>query len=628
LRVPTIDGLIFQTSNRRAVASIYPPVELALDNFCVRGRDMGVMSKSANISPLTRTGCVDAVVAFANHLFVDGWSDLDHELTEVWLKIDGELISLPILKLSRFSRPDVAATIVGRKDAGRDEYGILACASIPQHIAEKSELGKAEFAFGNAGKKGQFFPLYFQTIGQLGIEHNLETRGRLERAIAAAMIRPEIVALLSAADRQFAGITPLTCHVDGLARVGQVVVADMWIANAELRKFIGLTSDGVSVIDNAAMHFGSRPDVSRHLKEIKVPTRTANHAVVAPFQSKENADRLYLGAIENGELVEITTIPIVETAAGETLIGRFLQLAGDGGFPKPDESRRVLRAMFTESKENPEWHAHTLFDGDVDPDLSIIVPFYGDDFFLQSITTMQMYFSQQVEWILVCDDPDLRPSMTSYLSRHKKFLRNRTVLVINKRNYGYSLANSIGAKVARGKLILFMNSDIWMDDPKALEVAAAAIEDGRFGAVGFRLLYEDGTVQHDGMTFEPAGYAQDLFVIEHPGKGLPPKVPSGQIVEVAAVTGALFLTSKKLYEEMNGFSNSYIRGDFEDGDLCLKLTAGGHKIGLVQHPAPYHLERQSVRLMGGAGVRSSITYLNCITFNERWAPALQGSRNS
>ena len=587
------------------------------------------MSKTAKLESLTLTGCVDAVVAFANHLFVDGWCDLALELTEIWLKIDGELVSLPILKLSRFSRPDVAAAIAGRKDASYDEYGILACAAIPPHVLEKPELGKAEFAFGYAGKKGQFFPQYFQTIGQLGVEHNLETRGRLARAISAAMIRPEIVALLAAADRQFAGVRPLTCHVDGLARVGQVVVADMWIANAELRKFIGLTSDGVSAIDNAMMHFGSRPDVSRHLKDIKVPTRTINHAVLTPFQSvKENVDRLYIGALENDELVEFTAIPIVETATKEALVGRFLQLAGNGGFPKPDESRRVLRAMFTETKEKLEWHAHTLFEGDAAPDLSIIVPFYGDDFFLQSLTTMQMYFSQQVEWVFVCDDPNLRPSMASYLSRHTKFLRNRTVLVINKRNYGYSSANSIGARVARGKLILFMNSDIWMDDPGALEIGAAAIESGNFGAVGFRLLYEDGTVQHDGMTFEPAGYVHDLFVIEHPGKGLPPKVASDQIVEVQAITGALFLTSKKLYEEMKGFSNAYIKGDFEDGDLCLKLAAEGYKIGLVQQPVSYHLERQSVRLIGGAGIRSTITYLNCITFNERWAPALLKDRHA
>jgi hypothetical protein len=587
------------------------------------------MSKTAKASPSPPSDCVDAVFAFANHIFVDGWCDLDLEITEVWFKTDGELISLPIVKFSRFSRPDVAAAIAGRKEARHDKYGMLVCASIPQRLAEKPEFGKAEFAFGYADIKGQFFQRHFQTIGQLGVEHNSEMRGRLERAISAGMIRPELVALLDAADRQFAGVRPLTCHVDGLARLGQVVMADMWIANAEVRKFIGLTSDGVSAIDNTTMHFGSRPDVSRHLKDMKVPIRTANHAVLAPFQSvKENVSRLYIGALENDQLVEFTTIEVVETATKEMLISRFLQVVGNGGFPKPDEYRRVLRAMFTETKENCEWHAHTLFEGNISPDLSIVVPFYGDDFFLQSLTVMQMYFSQQVEWILVCDDPDLRPSMASYLSRHRKFLRNRTVLVINKRNYGYSSANSIGAKVARGKLILFMNSDIWMDDPGALEVGAAAIENDNFGAVGFRLLYEDGTVQHDGMTFEPASYAPDLFVIEHPGKGLPPRAPSDRIVEVHAITGALLLTSKKLYEEIDGFSNSYIKGDFEDGDLCLKLAAKGYKIGLVQQPASYHLERQSIRLIGGGGIRSTITFLNCITFNERWAPALQRDRNS
>ncbi len=33
----------------------------------------------------------------------------------------------------------------------------------------------------------------------------------------------------------------------------------------------------------------------------------------------------------------------------------------------------------------------------------------------------------------------------------------------------------------------------------------------------------------------------------------------------------------------------------------------------------YHLERQSIRLMDTGSARMALTYLNCITFNERWA---------
>jgi GT2 family glycosyltransferase len=110
---------------------------------------------------------------------------------------------------------------------------------------------------------------------------------------------------------------------------------------------------------------------------------------------------------------------------------------------------------------------------------------------------------------------------------------------------------------------------------------------------------------------------------------LPPRDAAPGIFEVEGVTGALMLMSRKLFDEIGGFSPSYLRGDFEDGDLCLKVRQAGMRVGIVRQCPAYHLERQSIRKAGTGGARAAITYVNCVHFNDTWfsearAPALSG----
>ena len=85
-----------------------------------------------------------------------------------------------------------------------------------------------------------------------------------------------------------------------------------------------------------------------------------------------------------------------------------------------------------------------------------------------------------------------------------------------------------------------------------------------------------------------------------------------------AVTGALLMIKKDLFLKIGQFDRAFIKGDFEDADLCLKARMNGGSIGLYKTDGLFHLERQSIRLMDVGSARMALTYLNCITFNERW----------
>ena len=80
--------------------------------------------------------------------------------------------------------------------------------------------------------------------------------------------------------------------------------------------------------------------------------------------------------------------------------------------------------------------------------------------------------------------------------------------------------------------------------------------------------------------------------------------------------------SSDLYQRLEGFDDVFGRGDFEDADLCMRARRMGAEIELHVTPGLYHLERQSIPRMGGAGFREAVTYVNCMEFNRRWGEIL------
>ena len=140
------------------------------------------------------------------------------------------------------------------------------------------------------------------------------------------------------------------------------------------------------------------------------------------------------------------------------------------------------------------------------------------------------------------------------------------------------------------------------------------------GILGARLIYEDGTVQHDGMRFERSPFLNDLWTNVHPGKGLPADLfdSSLPVQPREAVTGACLLVDKAEYVRLGGLDESYILGDFEDSDFCLRARAAGLSIHVDPAVTLYHLERQSQSLVSTDRWKQELTYYNCWTHTNRW----------
>lgn len=158
--------------------------------------------------------------------------------------------------------------------------------------------------------------------------------------------------------------------------------------------------------------------------------------------------------------------------------------------------------------------------------------------------------------------------------------------------FNFSMLSNEGARAAGGDLLLFLNNDVEIIEPDWLtEMASIAVEPD-VGAVGAKLLYPDGTLQHGGVVLGVGGVAGH----SHPrAAGSDPGYFARLTLthQVSAVTGACLMTRRTVFEAVGGFDDEHLKIAFNDVDFCLKVTAAGHRVIWTPHATLIHHESKS-----------------------------------
>jgi GT2 family glycosyltransferase len=229
------------------------------------------------------------------------------------------------------------------------------------------------------------------------------------------------------------------------------------------------------------------------------------------------------------------------------------------------------------------------------PQVSVVVTLYRRIDFIQHqlLQFAQDPAMRKADLIYVLDSPELADALSDLASEMHDFHRVPFRVVRLTRNAGFPIANNLGASVARGRLLLLLNSDVLPDRPGWLENMTAFYDaTPEIGALGPKLLYEDDSIQHAGIYFEQE-VNSELWGNLHYFKGFSRAFASANVNRpVPAVTGACFLIDRALYEEAGGLSHRYIQIGYEDSDLCLRLIARGRRNWYMGEVELYHLEGQ------------------------------------
>lgn len=254
------------------------------------------------------------------------------------------------------------------------------------------------------------------------------------------------------------------------------------------------------------------------------------------------------------------------------------------------------------------------------PLASIVVPLYRVlDFLRFQLSGMATdpWLAKNAEIIYVLDSPEIEDE-TKHLLGGLHILHDLPMkLVVMNRNGGYARACNAGARFANGSVLVMLNSDVVPREPGWLQLLTRPIfERDELGAIGPKLLFEDGSLQHAGLYF--ARDQRGIWLNHHFYKGMPGRYPSAQIArDVPGVTGACLVMRREIYERVGGFTEDYVIGDYEDSDLCLKIRRMGLQIAYEPAACLYHFERRSIRRSNDY-MRGVASQYNAWLHTQRW----------
>ncbi len=158
------------------------------------------------------------------------------------------------------------------------------------------------------------------------------------------------------------------------------------------------------------------------------------------------------------------------------------------------------------------------------------------------------------------------------------------------RPFNWAALNNAAAAAARGQVLLFLNDDVQGGTPGWLELLAAQALRPAIGAVGARLRYPGGNLQHAGIVLGLGGATGHVLAGLAPGR--PGYLGMGVLTrDVSAVTGACMATRREVFEQLGGFDEQ-LGLDFNDVDYCLRARRRGLHVvveggvELVHHESP------------------------------------------
>jgi O-antigen biosynthesis protein len=232
------------------------------------------------------------------------------------------------------------------------------------------------------------------------------------------------------------------------------------------------------------------------------------------------------------------------------------------------------------------------------PKVAIIIPTRDQvDVLKRGIDTIREKTSYGNYEITIADND-------SHDARALEYLSNFDGRVIQcAGEFNFSRINNLVAREVDAEMLLFLNNDTQVVSTEWLDAMIEHAQRTEVAAVGARLLYPDGRVQHEGVL---VGCNRLACNIDHQGY-----FALGEVIHnVSAVTAACMMTRAEVFRELNGFDEN-LPVAFNDVDYCLRARERGYFVVYTPYAVLYHDE---------GGTRGRVHPVHDeIVFRARWA---------
>lgn len=176
--------------------------------------------------------------------------------------------------------------------------------------------------------------------------------------------------------------------------------------------------------------------------------------------------------------------------------------------------------------------------------------------------------------IIIVDNGSVEEKTKNYFETLKNQNSNITI-IRDERPFNFSRLNNEASKIATGSIFAFLNNDLEIKESHWLREMVTLASRKEVGAVGARLLYPMGLIQHAGVILGIGGVGGHC----HKGRRKDDVGYFNRTVlrhEVSAVTAACLVVKKSVFEEIEGFDAEHFSVAFNDVDLCLRIRAKGY----------------------------------------------------
>lgn len=213
------------------------------------------------------------------------------------------------------------------------------------------------------------------------------------------------------------------------------------------------------------------------------------------------------------------------------------------------------------------------------PTVDIVIPTRDRvDLLRACVASIEQLSTYPAYRLVIVDNDSSKPETAEYL----KSLSDRHLVITVPGPFNYSKLMNRAIDKTDGEYILMLNNDTTVVTPDWIEAMLREASQEGIGAVGCRLRYPHGGVQHEGIRLGGGRLASNL-----------PTDPTWPTVrERSAVTGACLMVRRSILAEIGGFDEE-LAVAWNDVDLCLRIWKAGYRVICTPYAELIHHEAAS-----------------------------------
>lgn len=205
----------------------------------------------------------------------------------------------------------------------------------------------------------------------------------------------------------------------------------------------------------------------------------------------------------------------------------------------------------------------------------IIVNYYSENEIKACLSSIEKKNSADIECVIVSNSP--RDKRLELFTRSLNF---STEIYYNNNNLGFAKACNVGADLAKGDFLFFLNPDTSFLNDTAQELLDCYYSINQAGLLGAKTFNQDHKLEPSIKNSLSKGYfltwvfpfLGSLFPSKKIGHYFPESTS-----EVLVVNGHSMFIQKQLFQKIGGMEEEFFMY-WEENDLCLRIKKSGYKV--------------------------------------------------